>query len=108
MSDLIPYTEHGVSRDVRRASRAISRYQSGGQVRLATVDTETDVAMAKVDALTSATGSAMGSVVRVAQAQRHLEQLAPEASGRLAFLADDHMIGMGDVMSDLRRNLRRR
>ena len=97
-----------VSRDVRRAGRAISRYRSGGQVRQARVDVDTDVALAKADALTAATGSAMGSVVRVAQAQRHLELLAPEAAGRLAYLADDHMLGMGEILADLRRDVRRR
>jgi len=55
-----------------------------------------------------ATGAAMQAVVRVAQAQKHLEQLAPEASGRLAFLADDHMLAMAEVLADLRRELRRR
>jgi hypothetical protein len=96
-------------RDARRAGRAMSRYQSAGQVRVAQVDVDTDVAIAKVDAITTATGSAMGSVVRVAQVQRHLEQVvAPEAAGRLAFLADDHVLSMADIMTDLRRDLRRR
>jgi hypothetical protein len=109
MSNIQPYVDGGgLPSDLRRSGRAISRYVAGGQVRVARVDTETDVALAKVDAITTATGSAMGSVVRVAQAQRHFEQLAPEAAGRLAFLADDHMLSMGDVMADLRRELRRR
>lgn len=94
--------------DARRAGRAISRYQTGGQVRLAKVDTETDVAIGKAEAVTAATGTAMANVVRVAQAQRHLEQLAPEAAGRLAFLADDHMLGMAEIVADLRRDLRRK
>ena len=108
MSSLTPYVSGGVPSDVRRAARAISRYQSSAQVQVAKVDSETDIALAKVDALTTATGSAMTSVLRVAQAQRNLEQLAPEAAGRLAFLADDHLLSMGDVMADLRRDLRRR
>lgn len=108
MSDeLASYISGAVARESRRAGRAISHYQSGGQVRVAKVDIDTDVALAKLDALTAATGSAMVSVVRVAQAQRHLELLAPEAAGRLAFLADDHMLGMADVMADLRRDIRR-
>jgi predicted ArsR family transcriptional regulator len=94
--------------DARRAGRAISRYQTGGQVRTAKVDTETDVAMAKADALTAVTGQAMANVVRVAQAHRQLEQLAPEAAGRLAFLADDHLLAMSETVADLRRDLRRK
>lgn len=94
--------------DTRRASRVISRYRANGQVRVGGIDNDTDVALAKVDALTQATGSAMGAVVRVAQAQGHLEQLAPSASGRLNFLADDHMLAMSDVMADLRRDIRRK
>lgn len=97
----------GLLRDSRRAGRAISRYQSGGQLRVAQVDVEVDVALAKVDAYTHTAGQAMSAVTRVAQGQRHLEQLAPEAAGRLNYLADDHMLAMADVMADLRRDLRR-
>jgi len=108
MSDLVPWSGGVVSRDTRRAARSISRYQAGSQVRLALVDVDADLAAAKIDAVTSTTGQAMGAVVRVAQAQRHLEQMAPEAAGRLALLAEDHTWSMTDVMADLRRDLRRR
>lgn len=94
--------------DGRRASRAISRGQSGAVVRQARIDQEADVAQAKLDNITNLTGQAMGAVVRVAQAQRHLEQLAPEAAARLAYLADDHMLAMGETLADLRRDLRRK
>lgn len=94
--------------DGRRAGRAISRYEAQGRVRVAGTDCETDVSLAKVDSLTAVTGSAMGTVVRVAQAQKHLELLAPEASGRLAMLADDHALGLMDIAADHRRALRRK
>jgi hypothetical protein len=55
-----------------------------------------------------ATGTASRAVVQVAQGQRHLEQLAPEASARLAFLADDHMLGCTEILPELRHDLRRR
>ena len=87
MNDLTPYVGGVISRDARRAGREISRGRLGAQVRMAAADDVTDLAMAKVEDLTMATGSAMQSVARVAVAQRQLEQLAPEASGRLAFLA---------------------
>lgn len=109
MSNLDLYGSSGAPlRNARRASRAINRYQAVGQVRAGGVDTDTDVALVKMDALTQATGNAMGAVVRVAQAQTHLEQLAPQASGRLNFLADDHMLAMSDVMADLRRDIGRK
>jgi hypothetical protein len=94
--------------DARRASRAISRYQAHGQVSIAKADTDTDVTIAKGAAYTAATGAAMGNVIRVAQGQRALEQLAPEATGRLALLADEHALTMSDLLADLRRDLRRR
>lgn len=99
---------HLLPSDARRAGRAISRYQTGGQVRLARVDTETDVAIGKEEALTAATGTAMANVVRVAKLQQELETLAPAAASRLAFLADDHMLGMADIVADLRHELRRK
>ncbi|WP_027861740.1 hypothetical protein [Marmoricola sp. URHB0036] len=106
MSELIPYSERGLSRDSRRAGRAITRSRSVTQMRMAHVDDETDVTMQKVEALTSATGLAMSAVTRVAQAQKHLELQTPEVSGRLAFLADAHLLAMGDTLQDLRRQLR--
>ena len=104
-----PYTGNsGLDRPARRAGRAISRHQLTAQLRIAAADADTDVTLAKIDDVSMATGAAMQAVVRVAQAQKHLEQLAPEASGRLAFLADDHMLAMAEVLADLRRELRRR
>jgi len=108
-SDLTPYaTGVLLPADARRAGRAVSRHQSVSHVRVAAADADADAAMGKAAALTSAVGSAMGDVVRVAQAQRTLEQLAPEASGRLAMLADDHALAMTDILAELRRDLRRR
>ena len=107
--DLIQYQSgSAVPREVRRTGRAVRRYQANGLVRTAAVDADADVAQAKVDNLTMVTGAAMSAVVRVAQAQRQLELLAPEAAGRLAMLADDHVLGMGELLADLRRDMRRR
>ena len=96
------------TRDTRRVGRVVRRNLAGALIRASGTDADTDVAQAKVDNLTMATGSAMSSVVRVAQAQRHLEQLAPEAAGRLACLADDHMLAMSEVLAKLRRDMHRR
>lgn len=107
MSALEPYVNGGLARESRRTSREISRGRLGTQIRIAAADNSTDVAVAKIEDLTMATGNAMQQVTRVAQAQRQLEQIAPEASGRLAFLADDHMLGCSELLGDLRRELRR-
>ncbi len=106
MSDLIPYTEHGLTRDERRAARAVSRSRTRSQIRMAVIDDETNVAVDKIEAVTYATGTAMGAVTRVAQAQKQFETLAPEVSGRLSYLADGHMLAVGDTVQDLRRHLR--
>jgi hypothetical protein len=108
MSDMMPFSSNGlISREARLASRAISRNRARAQVRIAEADNSTDVTMAKIEDLTMATGSAMQQVVRVAKAQRELEQLAPEASVRINYLVDDHMLGCAELLSDLRRELRR-
>lgn len=107
-SEMMPFMEGGaLSRDARRASRAITRGRLGTQVITSQVDNTTDVTLAKVENLTMATGNAMQQVTRVAQAQRQLEQMTPEAAGRLAYLADDHMLGCAELLADLRRDLRR-
>ena len=108
MSDVVPYSSPlTLAREARQAIRAISRTKARAEVRIAEVDASTDVTLAKVDNLTMATGSAMQQVVRVARVQRELEQLAHETSGRINFLADDHLLGCAELMSDLRRELRR-
>lgn len=109
MTNIEPFKAYDIDlRNARRVGRAISNNHGSALVRISGTDADADVAQAKIDNLTMATGAAMSSVVRVTQAQRHLEQLAPEASARLAYLADDHMLGMGEVLADLRRDLRRR
>lgn len=95
-------------RDGHKAGRAISRHRAGALVRVSATDADADVAQAKIDNITLVTATAMSAVVRVAQAQRHLELLVPEAAPRLAYLADDHALGMGEVLADLRCDLRRR
>ena len=108
MSDITPYTQGGgLSRDARRYGREISRGRLGTLIRTSQVDNATDVTLAKVDNLTMATANAMQQVSRVTQAQRHLEQLTPEAAGRLAFLAEDHVLGCAELLADLRREMRR-
>ena len=107
-TEIMPFGASGLAnRKSRHALRAIGRTRAIADVRIAEVDASTDVTLAKIDNLTMATGSAMQQVVRVARVQRELEQLAPEASGRLNFLADDHLLGCAELMSDLRRELRR-
>ncbi len=94
--------------DGRRAGRAVSRHRAGAVMRTSSVDAEADVVMAKIDNYTMATGAAMSAVVRVAEAQRQAELLLPETSGRLTALANDHQLGMSDLLADLRRDMRRR
>lgn len=99
-SDLLPS-------DARRLSRAVSRHAGQTQLRNSKIDSETDVALARMDADTAATANAMGKVVQVAQGQRALELLAPETAGRLNLLSDRHALAMAEVLDDLRRQLRR-
>lgn len=109
MNELIPYAGGAaLSRDSRRAARAISRNRSATQVRLARASDETDVALEKVRAQTEATQYAMGAVTRIAMAQRQYEAMSPDVSGRLSFLADEHLLAMGDTLQDHRRSMRGR
>lgn len=108
-SNLSPYGRSELlPSDVRRGSRAISRHQVATQVRIARVDDDVDQAIAKADGYTAATGAASADVLRVGKLHKELEALAPEVSGRLALLADDHALAMVDILGDLRRDLRRR
>lgn len=107
--EVTPYSGSELpQRQSRRATRAISRHRSAAVVRISASDADIDVAQAKLDGLTVLTGHAMSCVGRVFQALRHLEQLAPEASGHLTLLTEDHLLSMRDVLADARRNLRQR
>ena len=94
--------------DGRRVARAVSRSYAMSAVRSTDIQDETDVMLDKVDATTTLTGHAMGAVVRVAQAQQHLEVLAPGASGRLALLADNHALIVAELQVDHVHALRRK
>ncbi len=94
--------------DGRRVAKSVSRGYAISTVRSADVQDETDVMLDKVDAATAVTGQAMGAVLRVAQAQQHMEALAPAASGRLALLADNHAVVLAELQADHVRALRRK
>jgi hypothetical protein len=107
MSDLTLYTGAGaLTRDSRRTGRAISRVHSESQVRQAVIDAEVDVTIAKLDAVTNTTGHAMTGVGRVGQLETALAQSFPAGTGRVAFLADGHMLDSSDLLHDLARRVR--
>jgi SpoVK/Ycf46/Vps4 family AAA+-type ATPase len=96
-----------LARQGRRAVRTLNHTQIVASLRTAAADAETDVAMAKIEDATMATGTAMAAVARVGRMQRELEQLVPELASRLSYLGDDHALAMGELLADLRRGLRR-
>jgi hypothetical protein len=106
-TDLSLYGGSAMSRATRSAARTVSRHNADGQVRSNRVDVETDVSLAKIDCQTALTGQAMTAITRVALAQKHLEMQVPEASGRLALIADDHALACVETIGDHRRALRR-
>lgn len=107
MSSLVPFNEGARPRELRRAGRSMERSKLRTELRIVSVDAETDTEMAKTDSVTAFTGAAMSQVARVAQAQVQLEQLAPQAAARLNMLADAHSMAVTDLMVDLTRKLRR-
>lgn len=96
----------GSRRELRQTMRTISRFQARAAARTSFADIEADVALAQQDALTTVTGGAMQSIVRVVGLQRQLEQIAPEAAGHLAAIVQMHVWNMGEVMQDARRAMR--
>jgi hypothetical protein len=91
-----------------QVARSVNRQRAGALIRIAGVKAQAQVAVAKVDALSLVTAEAMTAVTQLARMQRQLEQLAPEASGRLAYLAESHTLLMSGVLQDLRTELRER
>lgn len=109
MSDLQPFRDNFLlPRDARSTTRTNSRTHAGALARMSKVDADADLARAKLGAYTDTVGEGMAEVTRISRLQEHLEQLSPAASGRLAFLADEHAVGVANTLNDLRRDLRRR
>lgn len=106
--DISLFEGGALARDRRRVGREISRTQSTGLVRQSAIDVETDIAIGKIDAITATTGQALGAVAKVAQAETALAQNFPGASGRLAFIAERHMLYVGDAVDELHNRLRRK
>ena len=107
-SEIVPIGGGGLMRrEARSTLRAVGQSKSFTQVRVARADDSTDLAVAKLENLSLATGSAMHQVARVARIQREMEQLAPEVSMRLNFLVEDHLLGCSELLADFRRELRR-
>lgn len=106
-SEVALFTSGALARDARQVSRALSRVEADGLLRQTAVDVETDVTLAKYDSLTTATGSGMAAIGRVAQAQTAIEQLAPQASTRLSLLADQHGLAVAAELDRLHQRLRR-
>jgi hypothetical protein len=106
-SELEPFEPRQLMRGSRQTARAVSRYQSAGQLRVAQVDVETDVTLAKSASQTYVSMAMLGALCRVAQCQRSLELLTPEAAPRMALIADDHAIGLMELNADHRRRLQR-
>lgn len=109
MSEMQIYQSVGglTASDSRRTARALSKHAARGVLNVNRVDLVADLGLAKVDAATAVTGQGMGAVARVGQARRQYELLGPETAGYLALLADDHALGMVEIASDVRRDLRR-
>jgi hypothetical protein len=106
-TELTPFNFAPLDRNVKRASREISRTNAVGQVRMNSVDSEAEVAGAKVDAYSMTTGQALVSVAKVAQTEQALVTQVPLASGRLAFIAERHALAVGEILDHLQSRLRR-
>lgn len=104
--DLTPFPSGALAGDARRNGRALSRISASGQLRQAAVDVEGDVALSKLEVLTGVIGHALSAVARVAQAETALALNVPGASGRLAFIADQHMLASAEVLDELRYRMR--
>lgn len=109
MPDIIPHQGGGgglLTRDARRAGRALSQSSVAGIVRRHEVDVETDVALTKTDSVTAVTVGMLADVARVAQVQQQLELMAPQASARLNMIADNHALDLMEQSAEHRRALR--
>jgi hypothetical protein len=111
MSMIEPFSGMTAGGLSRRDARTVQRSRSGSVVsrlaREAAIDSETDVALSKLDSFTLTTASGMNHVAKIAQAEQALTEMAPRAAGRIRFLADQHTMGVVAELNAFQTKLRR-
>lgn len=94
-------------RTARVAGRMLANIQVGAMVDLARIDAAVQRREAATDGITAVTARAMQHVALVSQSEQSLALTVPNASGRLAAVADAHALAMTAVVMDTARALGR-
>ncbi len=92
-------TSRGVSRGLTRLSDATS-------LDLARVEATAEVQAVKTDAVTYVANRAMHNVTMVSTLEAQLAQACPQASGRLAMLADVASLSLADLLQQTAHRVR--
>jgi hypothetical protein len=104
MSDIQPYT---VTSLATRSGRQLARIDAMTAIREAHIEAEAQILAAKTDAANYVGGRAMQNVALLSQMEQHLALAVPQASGRLAAIADMTALTMSGIVSDAACRLRR-
>ena len=113
MSDLVPSTRYGspslvVSPRIARVlGRELSAIQASTAVDLARIEAAVQRRETATDGITAIAARAMQHVALVSQSEQSLALIVPQASGRLAAVADAHALAMAAVVMDTARALGR-
>jgi len=113
MSNLVPFGGYGspgssLSPRVAKAlGRQLGSIEAGGAVALAQIDVAVQRREAVTDGVTSIAARAMQHVAAVSQTEVQMALTVPNASGRLAAVADAHALAMTGIVIDTARALGR-
>lgn len=88
-----------------RTGRALSRLSNGTTLAVATVQSRAEVEARKIDAVSAVAAKAMQDVALLSQMEQSLALAVPQASGRLATIADLAAVSMAGIVADTGRRI---
>jgi hypothetical protein len=104
MSNLQPYRPPAA---VRRTGRALVRLSNETSYAVSVTDARAEIEEAKVNGIAAVGIRAMQDVALLSQVEQSLAQTVPQASGRLATIADLAALSMADVVANAARRIGR-
>lgn len=90
-----------------RTVRALARLSNDTSLSVASTQAKAEVEAAKIDGVASVAAKALQDVALLSQMEQSLAQAVPQASGRLATVADLAALSMADVVANAARRIGR-
>lgn len=108
MSNIQPYQGGGAvsPRQSRWLNKSLGNVEAGTSLGLAKIEATAEIQAVKTDAVTYVAGRAMHAVTMISTLETQLAQTCPQASGRLALIADLTSLSLADLVQQTAHRVR--